>query len=916
MAKRRSSRPNKPLSLLMLVGISVLAGALFAGLAVPFAALAGVSSSVVSDSVDALPAYLEVAPEAMRTTIYLSNGAELAKLYDENREVLSSLDEISPIMRAAQVDIEDERFYEHGAMDARGTLRALLSNLGGGATQGGSSITQQYVKQVRIEAARAAGDDDAVAKAQETSITRKVEEMRYAIAIERRYTKDEILLRYLNIVYYGDGAYGVEAAAMHYFGVHASDLNLYQASMIAGIVQNPNLDPVSHPEEAQAKQGLVLDAMLKTGSIEGFIEDGTIVIPGCEDTESAEGKAACKAAKAGKTTQQLAEDLVAELKATPFDPSNMKVAKGGCVGATYEGVDYSIVCHYIEEVLYNDTFFGDTAKARESEVKRGGYNIYTTIRPEFQAAAQAAVTAFAAPTDPVIVTINEVQPGTGEIWAMAQNQYELGTDKSQGQTFYVNSVSETYGGKEGFQAGSTFKTFTAAAALDQGFPPSYKINSTSPITLKNIKFADCDGNPNAVQLTGQEWKVSGGAGGAIDMYTAAQNSVNTYFAQLIIRVSPCAAAKMAKAAGVKLANGSDIVTGDPVKVDELRSAADADEAKGDALTAQAQEATAAGDAEAAAEYTAQATTAYANAADEDGEAEAYTGFWDKPSFTLGVAYVTPLSVAGAFATYGARGKACEPSVVTRIENRNGETVKDYNLGTDNCVVDAIRPDVMDGLNDVLKRVTFNGLGSNNIIDGRDQGSKTGTTEHNDNTWIVTYTPEIAVSVNVSVNTDPDPAIRSFWDSNQNGLLDETEKDMTRGVTLPVSGTYLYGWSWLDPPRVFNAAIQPVKDLIPSTAFVPPTAEILRGTPITPPNCTGSVTQIQTCYEDAGFSIAKSETYDSHPAGTYLSTSCEPYKGGLCTMVYSKGPRPEPTPDPKPSAAATQAQQPAVVTEPE
>ncbi|MDR0989753.1 MAG: transglycosylase domain-containing protein, partial [Propionibacteriaceae bacterium] len=141
MANRRLTLGSTTKSMLMFLGLSILAGALMAGLAVPLAALAGVTGTVVSDSIDSLPAYLDTPPEAMRTTIYLADGSELARLYDENREVLSSLDEISPLMRQAQIDIEDERFYDHGAMDLKGTFRAFLSNIVGGATQGGSSIT-------------------------------------------------------------------------------------------------------------------------------------------------------------------------------------------------------------------------------------------------------------------------------------------------------------------------------------------------------------------------------------------------------------------------------------------------------------------------------------------------------------------------------------------------------------------------------------------------------------------------------------------------------------------------------------------------------------------------------------------------------------------------------------------------------
>ncbi|MDR1264243.1 MAG: penicillin-binding protein [Propionibacteriaceae bacterium] len=861
MAKRRPGAPSKAKSLLSFLGLSLLAGLLVAGLTVPFAALAGVSGTVISTSVDALPAYLETSPEAMRTTVYLDNGQVLATLYDENREVLDSLDDISPLMRQAQIDIEDSRFYEHGAMDFMGTMRALLSNLAGGQTQGGSSITQQYVKLVRVEQAMADKDEAAVAAAQEVSLSRKLEELKYAIAIEQNNSKDEILLNYLNLAFYGDGAYGVEAASMHYFGRRASDLNLPQAAMLAGLVQNPSLTP-ANPDTLEAaikKRNLVLDAMLELHHVEQFLEDGTITAVGCSDRTTEEGQAACAEATRGKTTRQLAEEVVELCKATGFDTSAMVQASSGCVDSPYP-----IPCHFIEETLYEDEFFGQTRGERESNVKRGGYDVYTTIRPGYQNYAQAAVTSFAAPTDPVVVTINEVQPGTGAIWAMAQNRYQLGGDYAAGETSWVQSVAKKYGGAQGFQAGSTFKSFTAAAALDQGYPPTYTINSPSFKDFTGRKFTNCEGVANADPVNGS-WPVSGG-GGNINMYTAAANSVNTYFAELVLRVGPCAAAKMAKAAGVELANGSDIVLGDPVIVAKM-------EGEVAQLRAEAGQLRAAGDEDGA-------KAKEIEADDESGVIDSYRGYANIPSFTLGTAEVTPLSMAGAFATYGARGKACTPSVIYRIDNRDGVTIKDFHLGVDNCVENAIRPEVMDGLNAVLKNVTTNGLGRNSRLpDSRDQGSKTGTTEKNNNVWLVTYTPEISVSVMVAV--DPDPRAKDFWDAHGGDM---------RGVTLP-SGRTLDGWSWLDPPVIFNAAVPPIIDTLPATAFTAPTTEILRGKQIPTPTCSGTAEAVKKCYEDAGFSTTKSETFSDKPAGTYLSTNCEPYRGGLCTMVYSKGPRP-------------------------
>ena len=181
----------------------------------------------------------------------MGNGKTLAFFYDENR-IPVKLTKIAPIMRQAQIAIEDHRYYEHGALDFKGTMRALVRNsAAGGTTQGGSSITQQYVKMVQIEACQAKGDSQCVKDAQAPTVQRKIRELRYAIAMEKKFNKDEILERYLNIAYYGAGAYGVEAAAKHYFSTKASKLTLAQAAMLAGLVQNPDShNPIRNPSAA------------------------------------------------------------------------------------------------------------------------------------------------------------------------------------------------------------------------------------------------------------------------------------------------------------------------------------------------------------------------------------------------------------------------------------------------------------------------------------------------------------------------------------------------------------------------------------------------------------------------------------------------------------------------------------------
>ena len=236
----RSDRHGKLYPLAMFGIVSILTGLLMAGFVVPLAALTGGTAKMVASSMEDLPPELMSTPQAQKSHILMADGSVLATFYDENREYVP-LSKISKQMQTAQVAIEDNRFFSHGAIDLKGTARALATNIAGSARQGGSTLTQQYVKQIRIEAAVAAGNEEGVQAAQEPTITRKIQELRYAVAMEKKLSKKQILERYLNIAYFGDGAYGVESAAHHYFGTTAANLDLAQSAMLAGLVQNLSL---------------------------------------------------------------------------------------------------------------------------------------------------------------------------------------------------------------------------------------------------------------------------------------------------------------------------------------------------------------------------------------------------------------------------------------------------------------------------------------------------------------------------------------------------------------------------------------------------------------------------------------------------------------------------------------------------
>jgi len=496
--------------------VSVLCGLLVAGLAIPFAAASGVSAQAADRELNNLPTNMTLPAAPQRTKVLDVNGHVLAYFYDQNR-IYVPLSKIAPVMRTALLSIEDHRFYEHGAFDPQGTLRAFLTNqASGGTVQGGSSITQQYVKMVLVNEAELDGDKAAVEAAQATTYERKITELRYAIALEKKLSKDQILERYLNLVYFGDGAYGVEAAARHYFGTTAAKLTLPQAAMLAGLVQSPDSDnPVLHPEAGLARRNEVLNRMSELGEI----------------------------------TPAAAEAAIR----TGFTKAKVQAFNNGCVGTRYP-----FLCDYVRRSLLATPSLGSTVDEREKTIDRGGLTIYTKIDPKAQDAAQKAVSSMVGPTDPLISTMDMIEPGTGLIVAMAQSRPVMGSDAKKGQTYFNYSATQSMGGGQGFQAGSTFKAFTAAAAFDKGIPIAKKYDAKKTVNYGGKPFDSCE---RRTEVTGS-WKVSNSTGvnGEMDMSKAAGWSVNNYFVPLELDTGMCAVTRMAATVGAQSSVASEPIS--------------------------------------------------------------------------------------------------------------------------------------------------------------------------------------------------------------------------------------------------------------------------------------------------------------------------------------------------------------------
>jgi membrane peptidoglycan carboxypeptidase len=252
--------------LLAFVLTAGVGGLLTAGLVLPTVAVANTATDLSVEAFEDLPSELETRPLSEKSVMLANDGTTvLAEFFSENRVVVP-LDQVSVQMQNAVVATEDKRFYQHGGIDPAGMVRALVKNQISDSTQGASTLTQQYVKNVLIETAVRDGDLAAAEAAREAEGTegyaRKLREAKLAIALEKTMTKDQILENYLNIAQFGVATYGVESAALRYFSKHAVDLTYLEAATIAGITQSPTAyDPVRNPEASEGRRNIVLRLM-------------------------------------------------------------------------------------------------------------------------------------------------------------------------------------------------------------------------------------------------------------------------------------------------------------------------------------------------------------------------------------------------------------------------------------------------------------------------------------------------------------------------------------------------------------------------------------------------------------------------------------------------------------------------------
>lgn len=494
-------------------------GVIAAGLVIPLAS--GVNTAVDTgvEVFEEVPAELVPGPLSEQSQIYASDGkTKLATFYVQNRIVVP-LDKVSDHMKSAVISIEDERFYNHGGVDPEGISRAALKNFGGGDTQGASTLTQQYVKNVLIEEADRSGDAFGILEAREDSLTRKLREAKLAIALEKEMSKDEILQGYLNIAQFGTSVYGVETASRHYFNKSSSKLSVVEAATIAGITKAPNqFDPLENPEKAEERRDLVIGKMWQLGYITTEERDKALGTP-----------------------------LADSLDAQPLDV--------GCESA--KGAAF--FCDYVIKEVMSSPEFGETRDDRENLLYRGGLKITTTLDIKKQRAAEATINDAVPANDPsqLEAAITSVEPGTGKILAMAQNiPYDAGAEPAPRHTSLNYSADYAHGGSRGFQAGSNFKPYILAEWLRSG-RQLYDPISASPFSALSSSFQV---KPCKQTLANTPWpvgNVEGSTSGMTNVLTGTFQSLNTVYARMSHELNLCDIAGTAWDAGFRPTTSSD-----------------------------------------------------------------------------------------------------------------------------------------------------------------------------------------------------------------------------------------------------------------------------------------------------------------------------------------------------------------------
>ncbi|QBE50241.1 PASTA domain-containing protein [Leucobacter triazinivorans] len=517
------------------IAMSVIAGVLVTAAVTPVVALSGISASSAIGIFEKLPNHLNPGRLAEPSTLYATDADgtphKIAEFYEQDRETVG-WDEISQYVKDAAVAEEDPRFYTHGGVDVLASGRAVLQNAAGQNLSGASTITMQYVRNVLIQEAYAISDPEeqkaAYDKAMEQNMERKLQEMRYAISIEKKYPKDDILLGYLNIALFGRQIYGIESAAKYYYSKSAKDLSLAEAASLVAIVNNPSLYQLDVEENLPAnteRRNKILGSMLAHGKI----------------------------------TEAQHEEAVN----TPVEPKITPREQGCFLAEKSYGLGH--FCDYVQRYIKQDPNFGETEEERTFNFARGGYEIYTTIDLDMQRAGLDAMhNTVPAVMDGIKLggaTVS-VGVGTGKVLAMLQNRpYNNAQAFLDSNPEYTNINYNTdfeYGGSSGFQIGSTFKPVTLAEWIRTGHSVRDIVNVNGRTVQENTFRAGCLGDGVYGYGSFKFTNDNEGTRGNQPVLTAISNSVNGGLVSMQQRMDLCDTFSTAQKLGLHRA--SDLPT--------------------------------------------------------------------------------------------------------------------------------------------------------------------------------------------------------------------------------------------------------------------------------------------------------------------------------------------------------------------
>ncbi|MDT5056235.1 MAG: hypothetical protein QOF66_4601 [Mycobacterium sp.] len=495
MPEQPPTRPPTTVTVIKLAWCCLLASVVAAGLMFPVVGGFGLMSNRASDVVANGSAQLVEGEVPQVSTMVDAKGNVIAWLYSQRRFEVPS-EQIANTMKLAIVSIEDKRFAEHNGVDWQGTLTGLSGYLSGNLdTRGGSTIEQQYVKNYQLLVI--AQTDAEKRAAIETTPARKLREIRMALTLDKTFTKPEILTRYLNLVSFGNGAFGIQDAAQTYFGINASDLNWQQAALLAGLVQSTStLNPYTNPDGALARRNVVLDTMIAN-------------LP-----EHADELRAAKEQPLGILPQ----------------PNELP---RGCIAAG----DRAFFCDYALEYLAR-------AGISKEQVAKGGYMIKTTLDPDVQVPVKSAIDGIASPNlDGVASVMSVIKPGKDShpVVAMASNR-TYGLNIAAGETMQPQPFSLVGDG-----AGSIFKIFTTAAALDMGMGINAQLDAPARFEAKGLGSGGAKGCPAATWCVQND----GNYRGQLNVTDALATSPNTAFAKLISQVGVQRSVDMAVKLGMR-----------------------------------------------------------------------------------------------------------------------------------------------------------------------------------------------------------------------------------------------------------------------------------------------------------------------------------------------------------------------------